>query len=356
MVLGDAGYGAKGGQDTLLLDEKLGLLLKLQDDEGQKPAMFSLAEALEKALAEAEEKRLLYVAVTRAEQMVLVSGVIGINTEGKPTASGWLKTIGQVAGWQDLTWPVINPSGTTVHEMSLQVGTSPVRLVVGEGQRITGDDATYDEPVAVVAPFVVPELLAPLRFAAAVTDEHPKEAEQPQRVWQVVPTAQKPTAPAWVVGSLVHTALALWRFPGADFAQWCEARAREYGLTDHAQLRDAERKTRQLLDRFHQHPLYAQMNQAERRLAELPYVVTRNGQVERGIIDALYLYEGQWTIVDYKTDEVADEAELFALLATKDYRQQLSRYALAVEQLVGLRPRLLLCFLQVGTQIHLVPV
>ena len=85
-------------------------------------------------------------------------------------------------------------------------------------------------------------------------------------------------------------------------------------------------------------------------------MVTRNGQVERGIIDALYLYEGQWTIVDYKTDEVAEEAELNALLATKDYRQQLSRYALAVEQLVGLRPRLLLCFLQVGTQIHLVPV
>ena len=41
------------------------------------------------------------------------------------------------------------------------------------------------------------------------------------------------------------------------------------------------------------------------------------------------------------------------LLAEKDYREQLERYAVAVEKLVGTRPRLLLCFLQVRQQIWL---
>lgn len=355
VVLGDAGYESRG-QDTLLFDEQAGLLLKPKDEDKQEPALFVLAEAHEKALAAAEEKRLLYVAMTRAEQMVLVSGVMGLNKEGKPKLTGWLKAMGPVVGLTEMTFPDVDPDADNVHEIPLQVGSSPLRLVLYEGQAPSTTALVATAPSEVpLTPFVLPMLLEPLGNAAAThpNEEHPKEAAQPQRVWQVVPTALRPEAPAWVVGSLVHAALALWRFPDDAFAAWCLARAKEYGLTDTAQLRDAVEKTKKLLGRFRGHPLYGEMNNAERRFAEVPYVLSQNGQTERGIIDVLYYHNNQWTVVDYKTDELPDEAGVARLLVEKDYREQLERYAVAVEKLVGTRPRLLLCFLQVGQQIWL---
>ena len=355
VVLGDAGYEPRS-QDSFLFADEVGLLLKLQDEEKQAPALFTLAEAHEKRLAAAEEKRLLYVAMTRAEQMVLVSGVMGLNRENKPQLKGWLKDMAQAMGLTDMAFPTVEADGANIHEIRLNVASSPIRLMLYEGQAQTEVSLTADVPAEIpLAPFVAPTLLEPLGVAAAIpaNEEHPKEAAQPQRVWQVVPTAQKPTAPAWVVGSLVHAALALWRFPDAVFDIWCLARAKEYGLTDTAQLRDAVAKTKTLLERFRQHPLWAEIAHADRRFAELPYVVSQNGRTERGIIDVLYFHNGQWTVVDYKTDEIPDEAGVARLLAEKDYREQLERYAVAVEKLVGTRPRLLLCFLQVRQQIWL---
>lgn len=355
VVLGDAGYKSRG-QETLLFDEQAGLLLKLPAEDKQKPALFVLAEAHEKALAAAEEKRLLYVAMTRAEQMVLVSGVMDVTTRGKPQLTGWLKDLGQVVGLTEMTFPDVDPQADKVYEIPLLVGSSPLRLVLYEGQAPSTEALEATAPSEIpLAPFVPPTLLEPLAVAAAppLDEEHSKEAAQPQRVWQVVPTAQRPEAPAWVVGSLVHAALALWRFPDDAFAVWCLAQAKEYGLTDRTQLRDAVEKTRKLLDRFRGHPLYGEMNNAERRLAEVPYVLSQNGQTERGIIDGLYYQNGHWTVVDYKTDELSDGAGVARLLVEKDYREQLDRYAVAVERLVGTRPRLLLCFLQVGQHIQI---
>ena len=110
-----------------------------------------------------------------------------------------------------------------------------------------------------------------------------------------VPAAVRPRAPAWVVGKLVHEALAAWRFPDSDgfFERWAEAHARSYGLTDAHQLADAVHESGKLLLRFQEHPLHAEMAGAERRLHEVPYsLVTPDGRIESGIIDALYLRDG----------------------------------------------------------------
>jgi hypothetical protein len=40
---------------------------------------------------------------------------------------------------------------------------------------------------------------------------------------RVVPTVAHPHAPAWLIGSLVHEALAGWLFPGFGFELWAEA-------------------------------------------------------------------------------------------------------------------------------------
>jgi ATP-dependent exoDNAse (exonuclease V) beta subunit len=209
-----------------------------------------------------------------------------------------------------------------------------------------------------------PPLLAPVSPGEEQVDSRTSEQGRipPQRVWRVVPSAGRARAPAWVIGSLVHEALAAWRFPNdsasADrhslgFARWAEARARGYGLTDRRQLDDAMRESRRLLLRFRAHALYQEMNTAERRLHEVPYSLFVDGRLESGIIDAMYLRDATWTIVEFKTDRIPDRARFEELLAEEDYLAQAGRYLAAAENLLGQRPRCVLCMLNYAGAVHL---
>ena len=79
--------------------------------------------------------------------------------------------------------------------------------------------------------------------------------------------------------------------------------------------------------------------------------------MESGIIDALYLRDGgstngAWTIVEFKTDHIRDQAALERLLAEEDYLAQAERYVAAVERLLGSRPAVVLCLLDYAGGIH----
>jgi ATP-dependent exoDNAse (exonuclease V) beta subunit len=203
-----------------------------------------------------------------------------------------------------------------------------------------------------------PPLLAPVLPGIEAVDERvaAQERDPPQRVWRVVPAVDKPRAPAWVVGSLVHEALASWRFPAEsdlEFRRWGEARARGHGITDTRQLADAVRRTRQHLLRFRSHALHDEMADADLRLHEVPYSCMADGRVESGIIDALYRREGAWTLVEFKTDEVRDRAGLERLLAEAGYVAQAQRYVAATERLLGQTPRCVLCMLNYGGTVYL---
>ena len=54
-------------------------------------------------------------------------------------------------------------------------------------------------------------------------------------VWRVAPAVEQTRAPAWLVGNLVHEAIAAWRLPvDGELAAWVRARSRTYGLGDEA--------------------------------------------------------------------------------------------------------------------------
>ena len=105
--------------------------------------------------------------------------------------------------------------------------------------------------------------------------------------------------------------------------------------------------------RFQADSLYQEMDQADRRLHEVPYSIEVDGRVESGIIDALYLREGTWTIVEFKTDRVKDEADFERLLKEKDYVTQAQRYVAAIEHLLGQRTRCILCMLNWDRSVRL---
>ena len=157
-----------------------------------------------------------------------------------------------------------------------------------------------------------------------------------------------------MIGSLVHEALALWRFPGTGFEGWVTARARRYGIADERQLRHAHGETARLLKRFQASDLFREMEKAERRLHEVPFAYQVDGETVTGIVDALYQHGGQWTVVDFKSDGVRDEVGLRKLLADTDYVRQLLRYGEAVEKLLGEKARPILCLLNYAEGVRLV--
>ena len=69
----------------------------------------------------------------------------------------------------------------------------------------------------------------------------------------------------------------------------------------------------------------------------------------QGAIDCCFVEDGQWVLLDYKTDRTDDEAEL-----KRRYEPQLRLYARALETLTG-RPvkETLICLLRVGRTIAL---
>jgi ATP-dependent exoDNAse (exonuclease V) beta subunit len=177
-------------------------------------------------------------------------------------------------------------------------------------------------------------------------------------VWRVVPDRERPTAPAWVVGQLVHGALEGWLFPdgvGPSYERWAEAEARGCGLTDDREIGNALQRARRILTRFQGTALYARMEAADALLREVPYsVIDGEGRLEQGTIDALFRERERWTLVEFKTDRVRDEGAMEVKLAQGDYVPQVARYLAAAERLLGARPRAVLCLMNMGGTVRLV--
>jgi ATP-dependent helicase/nuclease subunit A len=358
VVIGDATYDPPA-RSGVLFDTILGVLLARKDDDKQLPAIYRLGKLTADDQEAAESDRLLYVAATRAREKLIISGCITAKNDGTPGAlGGWL---GRLSGEGALglagVQVAVDETDSEARLLNLTVGGTPVACAIYG----TGWAGAARVPVFAAQPETAVPLPPPLlaHVAAELVETDGRVAEQErdpgQRVWRVVPAVARPRAPAWVIGKLVHEALAAWRFPNSDgfFERWAEAHARSYGLTDTDQLADAARESRKLLLRFEEHPLHAEIARAERRLHEVPYsLVAADGRVESGIIDALYLGDAVWTIVEFKTDHVHDQAALDRLLAEEDYLAQAERYAAAVEQLLGSRPQVALCLLDYAGGVH----
>jgi len=61
--------------------------------------------------------------------------------------------------------------------------------------------------------------------------------------------------------------------------------------------------------------------------------------MDSGIIDALFLdQQGQWHVVEFKSDQVPGHVSLSAFIGGSDYEHQVYRYRRAVRELLHVRP------------------
>ncbi len=359
VVLADAGYSGGFRAASFYLDPDLGLLLNLAADEAQ-PCVFRLAACRAADREAAEERRLLYVAATRAMEKFIVSGDVKLSTAkatpGKLLLSGWLADLAQVVGLKEMTLPD-PPTAPLPVALDWQDGAAgcvfhPPTTASPQAEAETvpqtgATDETLDllDGAATAPPAVADEKVAE------------RESDPPPRVWRVVPPSRY-EVPSWVVGSLTHMALRYWRFPDEDdFTGFLRPFALEAGLTDPAAIETALKRVSTLLARFQTHSLHAQLSAAERH-HEVPFSLPVDNQMHSGIIDLLFRVapDAAWTIAEFKTDRLPAGLDLRQRAEAKGYLQQVDVYEQAVGRLMGIAPETLLVFLNVGQSVQVLEV
>ncbi len=325
-VLADASYEPRPRSAKIQLSAS-SLLLDLKDGDFH-PTAWQIAARLADELDDAEDRRLLYVAATRAREKLLISGHVKAKKDGSLTLPGWLGKLGleQIKVGGEISTPrhiPLSESGLTVTLYSVKPAVQPFAPQPAFASQTTSP-LKFDllEPLAQVSPVTV------------------REIDLPQRVWRIVPDTRRPHAPAWVVGKLVHESLRRWRFPDADFDAFIKPFALESGLTDPGEIHAALHETRRMLEHFRAHPLYTELDDAERH-HELPYYTPAGA----GILDLLYRAGSDWVIIDFKTDRVASEEQARALIRQNGYDGQLARYVQAIQNQMGVTPRARIVFL-----------
>lgn len=349
-VLADAAYEPRPPSARVQLTPS-GLLLDLHEvrfakDGDFHPTAWQIAARHQDELEDAEDRRLLYVAATRAREKLLISGHVKAKKDGSITVPGWLGKL----GLEQIKAPVemSTPQHTPLIELGLTVTLYPFSPV-DAGSRSPAPTSQATSPYPTPYPS---DLLEPIALTASVSDEkvRARESDPPQRVWRIVPGTNQPHAPAWVVGKLVHASLRLWRFPAqtqpgfpdSEFEAFLRPFTLESGLTDPGEIQAAIHETRRLMERFRLHPLFAELDSAERH-HEISYY-TSSG---RGIIDLLYRTGDDWTILDFKTDRADSAEQARFIIQQRDYSGQMGRYIQAVKTQLGITPRAQLVFLNV---------
>jgi ATP-dependent exoDNAse (exonuclease V) beta subunit len=321
------------GAERVLLDRELGLAVKARGADGKRRwgAHGQAVSALRKGREVAQMRRLFYVAVTRARDLLVLSGRAARKEEswrmwidrvaGEAVERGLLRKIAAVPAG-----PAVAAAGPAVDPDRLDTLPAAEHPDVGRiAAAISPSQATISAPVTQLADAeVCPrryQLLHELRLEERPDPEHPLPD----------PLGEDASGPAAALGTLAHRLLELASLRAAgDALAELERTLRLEGEDPaaHAEVLDAACA---FLD-----------SQLARRMAalparqlhrELPFTLRLSGPgapelLLRGQIDAL-LVDEDVTVVDYKFSQARDTAR---------YAAQLDAYALAARELVAEAP------------------
>lgn len=298
-----------------------------------------------------EQKRLLYVAMTRAREHLIIS-----------CAPGSRRSSGSFLSMLDSTLDQRITAAQKSETISVGKGTIAIEVVSANltapsaGQKLAtaADDviwqgfiecwrrrAVHYESTLSSAPFVTPSRLKYQEQALT---------EAGNRIDEEV----YGRTPALVVGDLAHRFLQHWDFVNNPtrfehvLHDWLpHALATEL----ESSLAQIESELQQIFASFIRSSAYSEVASARILGREVPLVMPWNDQIMEGIIDLIYEKNGLLYVADYKTDKIA-RAELNH--RAERYRPQAEIYLQAVEQSLGRSPAAFkVIFLRLGKAVEL---
>ena len=341
VVLADASRGPVLRREPSYLLGETGPAFFLERSTGE-PLIYKLAKRLDRQQSMAEETRILYVAATRARERLILSGHLSLQ-RGAYTANGWMKSFLELLN--------LNPE---------ELGANPGQDLIAslpDGSEVLVSIAADEnlQEVRDLPSEVWPSSKLKTIYTPIGADDTGRFDDflELERDWRA--TGSRQHAPAVVVGAMVHETIRRWSFPGtAARLNTLDTLALEAGLIDADQRRRAVNEAEKLLMRLEKHPILIEIEGADERYHELPYSRPHpSWTVDSGRIDLLYKVNGDWMIIDFKTDELRDEEAVH--MAVKEYGSQMNRYREAAQQLLDIQPVTSICFLDAMGVIRLVP-
>ena len=303
---------------------------QITDDEGESanPVVYKAIQQERKSKDIAEHARILYVAMTRARDWLLI-GSAPVAKSGSWMAS--LDAIYDVIsrddgaridgeGWNAIVRRTAKPSAPTPSEKSEET--------IPDLATLEALAKPLETAPAARRTFSVSELLDVM---SDVPDPEPAEAGEKDAA------RSEGSFSPMLRGTLVHRMFELWRFgeePPIDafLQRECSARALRNRLAP---------QLRAIAERFRTSPLAQRMAADPGLQREVPFLLRVGDALINGTLDAL-LSDG--TIVDYKTGKFAAETQA-------RYEWQLRLYAAAVMRLTGQAPpAAVLCYVDAGEE------
>lgn len=365
VVIPDAGRAPYDPPEWMAVHRAHGIGVKVHDENGERVATvgFRLLKQEADVRDAQEEKRLLYVAMTRAQEYLILSG------SDTPHAESYLQQLRDARAKLadvDAERIVLTTPRTRFQDLERAETELPVMAM----RVVPAKEIQAAELPRLVMPLTAPsmsqiEMWTPTGLEALVHDR--VEFEQrvlegaPERIIPVRRRAKIARAPAYMVGEIAHRALQRWRFPQntPNLDTILERYTRERGLSDENEIGDAVSQARGILARFAKSELFQEMMNAPTRQHEVPFVVSWQRRMIHGSFDALYqMADGHWRIVDFKTDRLRGKvAHAYTL---EHYAVQMALYLEAAKMQFDASCDVCVCYIRenrtvVLTEIELLP-
>ena len=307
-----------------------------------------LAQAKFAVREEAERRRVFYVGMTRAKELLVLSGGKVARAVGETTFE-WLQQIG--------TGPV--GEAATRH---VAIGTSiiPHRVVPAPERTWQRRPlAAEDQAVSIDVPLMARRWAERKERCGEVGTTH----------WHVTPTAlirqegrNRPHVSTQLqlrevgrlTGVVAHRILERWNFssPAKVLFEQIAPTLQDVLQTEAQSLLSAVTDSlHELFATFGASGLYERLRSSQILGREVPFVMPwGDQQVMEGVIDLLYRFDGQLWIADYKTDIVSADQ---AVVRAEQYRTQGDVYKAVVRQRLKQEPRFHCLFLRCATAVEL---
>ncbi|HBU11365.1 MAG TPA: hypothetical protein DEB31_01120, partial [Clostridiales bacterium] len=346
-------FNTKDTHDNFLLHGEYGVTACYVDEaERVKQETVEREVVRAKILREnrSEELRMLYVAMTRAQDRLYLTGhVRGKNKQ----AEKWDMLLGRYEKAACmLDWIMASNSG--------RQGIAVEYIAAKQGAREAAEfdpEAYCEEAGRRYEPAALIDIPPVLRVPAKVSVSSVKRARGGGVRSFLVPEAEQEEITGARLGTLVHGLMErLVKTSGAAGEAADELFRRRIIREEE---RDALMGNKWMAEGFLQSGLFQRMKSARRILFEQPFNLcvsarelgyeTEETMLVQGILDAAFLENESWVLVDYKTDRVTDET---IKSAADGYRVQLALYARALEEITGIPVKeRYLYFLRAGCEV-----
>lgn len=362
VVVPDIGRSPRSSGGTVLVDPELGPLAKLEDREGAQKwgAIAEIIRAGQGDRDTAESRRLLYVAFTRARDMLLISGTLAFKKDGGLSGGPWLQWVLEALGFDtdpasdgDMLgagrWRcrVGRPEAAQGERTRRRIGVERAALSLLD-EALDAADRGAPEPLPLAVRPISPETCLPGRFSVTAL-EHYRRCPRLYYLRHVESLPEAHQGGDWLHGlsgiergNVVHHALEIIGRRGTEpgaIDEAVESATAQGAVAPRITADEREDLTRAIAWIVREaelapgRSLYREwVAEAARLRSEVQFMVPLAGARLEGYIDALAEDTcGDLRLLDYKTGQLNE--------ARRDrYRFQLGLYCAAVREITGIAP------------------